>query len=100
MTRLENRRGWHVAKEVPLAMIVAFIIQTFLLVWGASWWARGISAAQDQAALAQSSMQVQLTEMKGQVAILSARYEANSVPMAQALYRLDRLEREVGSIRR
>ena len=35
----EDRRGWHVGKEIPLAMLVALLLQTA----GVVWWASGVS---------------------------------------------------------
>lgn len=36
-------RGWHVGKEIPIAMLFAIILQSF----GAIWWAATLSAKLD-----------------------------------------------------
>ncbi len=39
----DRREGWHVGKEIPLAMIFAIIVQTM----GAVWWAAVLSTKLD-----------------------------------------------------
>lgn len=39
----DRREGWHVGKEIPLAMIFAIVMQTM----GAIWWAATLSAKLD-----------------------------------------------------
>lgn len=44
MEKLGDRReGWHVGKEIPLAMIFAILVQTM----GAIWWAAVLSTKLD-----------------------------------------------------
>jgi hypothetical protein len=43
MEHEEERRGWHVGKEIPLAMLFAIVLQSF----GAIWWAATLSAKLD-----------------------------------------------------
>lgn len=52
--------GWHLDKRVPLALIVALIVQTS----GAVWWAAGITASIENAALHRARLETSITKIE------------------------------------
>lgn len=52
----DNRRQWHIGKEIPIALVIALVLQTA----GIVWWAASISAQIDF--LKQASAIAQVTQ--------------------------------------
>lgn len=75
-----QRNGWHVGREIPIAVIVALVIQT----GGGIWWLANLAAKLD-------SVQYQLAELK------TDRYTASDARRDNDLARLrdENLERRV-----
>lgn len=83
MEKEEERRGWHVGKEIPLAMLFAIVLQSF----GAIWWAATLSA--------------KLDDLSYQVAALSAEKYTKTDAEKDQRYLMQRIndsERRITSI--
>lgn len=86
MVKLDTeRRGWHVGKEIPLAMLFAILVQS----GAAIWWAATLSA--------------KLDDLSYQVAALSAeKYTKSDAEKDQRYFiqRFDDVDRRISYIER
>lgn len=77
---IHNNEGWHVGKEIPLALLFALFMQTA----GAIWWA--------------ATMSTKLDDLSYQVAALNAdKYSQRDAARDQSLYdeKINNLKRRV-----
>lgn len=82
---MENRRRWHIGREVPVAVMMTLLFQT----GGIVWWAANITA--------------KLETLTSQVAELRAeKYTARDAVRDQALcaQRMGSLEQRISSVER
>jgi len=81
--RRQNRERWHVGREIPIAVVLALIVQTV----SGIWWAAGLSAKMD-------STQAQIIELK------SDRYTSSDARRDNDLSRLraENMERRITTL--
>lgn len=79
----EERRRWHVGKEIPVSVLLVLIIQTF----GIVWWARGLTA---EVATNTSETLLLRTDLK----TLNTSVTAQTLPIINAA-KIVALEREL-----
>lgn len=81
--RRRQRDGWHVGREIPIAVVIAVALQTI----SGIWWAAGLSAKMD-------STQAQIIELKAD------RYTSSDARRDNDLSRLrsENMERRITTL--
>lgn len=77
---------WHIVRGIPIAVIVAFTIQTLVMIAGGGWFARGVMERQE-------AMDKRLARVETTVDKLDASIQGGSIPTALNARRIDDLER-------
>lgn len=88
MSEREERRGWHVGREIPVALLVTLVLQT----GGFIWWMSKIDAtvsAQGQA----------ITEVKAKVETVAASTSAAAALPLVTQTRVDSIENQTKELR-
>jgi hypothetical protein len=89
---------WHIGKEVPLAILIALVLQT----GGGVWWLAQVSAKIDYAIATMEEFKRERytrEDARRDRELLEARVEANRAKDVEHERRLDMIERGAGGIR-
>lgn len=84
---------WHVVKGIPVAVIIAFLVQTLSMIAVGAWTVRGFVATQERFVESLSSLRTDVAEIKGQFAAFTANANNAAVPSAINQRRIDELEK-------
>lgn len=94
-TNTEEKRKWHVSKEIPVALIISMSVALFT--GGVGYKSlTGDIAAQNKAT---ADLAVEVKEIKKDVRDLSTKMQDGAVPSEQAKWRIEQVERQLGELR-
>ncbi len=86
--REDERRQWHVLREIPVALLLGIGIQTL----GFAWWLSGLNKTVEQQSKDIASIVIRLDSISSQV-------HGSSVPMALQAARMASLEQQISELR-
>ena len=86
--REPERRGWHIGKEVPAALIVTLFVQTV----GIVWWAAGLTSEVRE-------LSRRVTGVESKVETVASTVHGFAAPNAATLVRIDGIVGQIAELR-